>query len=144
MTVYLAPWDPKRNLIEEANRLYDEAGTFDGIQKGDLVAVKLHVGELGNPYYVQPFFVHEIARRVKEAGGKPFLTDSNTLYHAQRHNGYDHTITALTNGFNMAPFFPADGLKGENYRTVPDQGDPERNRGVRHDCGSRRHDCCFT
>ena len=122
MTVHLVPWDPSRNLLEEANRLYDEAGTFDCVQKGDLVAVKLHVGELGNPYYVQPFFVHEIVRRVKEAGGKPFLTDSNTLYHALRYNGYDHTITALTNGFGMAPFFPADGLKGENYRTVPTKG----------------------
>jgi hypothetical protein len=108
--------------MEEANRLYDEAGTFDCVQKGDLVAVKLHVGELGNPYYVQPFFVHEIVRRVKEAGGKPFLTDSNTYYHAQRNNGYDHTTTALMNGFNMAPFFVADGLKGENYRTVPTRG----------------------
>ena len=46
MTVYLVPWDRKRNLLEEANRLYDEAGTFDGVEKGDLVAVKLHVGEL--------------------------------------------------------------------------------------------------
>jgi len=122
MTVHLVPWDPKRNLLEEANCLYDEAGTFDCVEKGDLVAVKLHVGELGNPYYVQPFFVHEIVRRVKEAGGKPFLTDSNTLYHGKRNNGYDHTINALTNGFNMAPFFPADGLKGENYRTVSTKG----------------------
>jgi len=47
--------DPKRNLLEEGNRLYDEAGTFDCISEDDLVAVKLHVGELGNPYYVQPF-----------------------------------------------------------------------------------------
>ena len=63
MTVILVPWDPGRNLLEEANRLYDEAGTFDGVEKGDLVAVKLHVGELGNPYYVQPFFVHEIIQQ---------------------------------------------------------------------------------
>jgi uncharacterized Fe-S center protein len=44
MTVHLIPWDPGRNLMEEANRLYDEAGTFDCVQKGDLVAIKLHVG----------------------------------------------------------------------------------------------------
>ena len=122
MSVTMVPWDPKRDLLEEANRLYDESGTFDCIQKDDLVAVKLHVGELGNPYYVQPFFVNDIVRRVKEVGGKPFLTDSNTYYHAQRHNGYDHTITALMNGFNMAPFFAADGLKSENYRTVTTKG----------------------
>jgi len=122
MTVFLLPWDTKRNLLEEANRLYDKAGTFNCVENGDLVAVKLHVGELGNPYYVQPFFVHDIVRRVKEAGGKPFLTDSNTYYHAQRGNAYDHMITAMMNGFNVAPFIVADGLKSENYRTVPTKG----------------------
>ncbi len=122
MVVYLVPWDPKRNLLEEANRLYDEAGTFDCVEKGDLVAVKLHVGELGNPYYVQPFFIHDITRRVKEKGGKPFLTDSNTLYHAHRSNAYDHMLNAWMNGFSMSPFIVADGLRGENYRTVPTKG----------------------
>ena len=90
MTVHFVPWDTKNDLMKEANRIYDATGTFDCIEKGDLVAVKLHVGELGNPYYVQPFFVHDIVRRVKEVGGKPFLTDSNTYYHAQRNNAYDH------------------------------------------------------
>jgi uncharacterized Fe-S center protein len=122
MSVHLLPWDTKLNLVDEANRLYDAAGTFDCIQKDDLVAVKLHVGELGNPYYVQPVFVHDIIRRVKEAGGKPFLTDSNTYYHAQRSNAYDHMNNALMNGFNMAPFIVADGLKSENYRTVVTKG----------------------
>lgn len=122
MAVHLVPWDTNRNLLEETNRLYDQAGTFHCIQKGDLVAVKLHVGELGNPYYVQPCFVHDIIRRVKEAGGKPFLTDSNTAYHAQRSNAYDHMIAALMNGFNMAPFIVADGLKSENFQLVKTKG----------------------
>ncbi len=122
VTVHFVKWDPSRDLMKEANRLYDAAGTFDCVEKGDLVAVKLHVGELGNPYYVQPFFVHDIVRRVKEAGGKPFLTDSNTQYRAQRNNGYDHIVTALMNGFNMAPFIVADGLRGENYRVVKTKG----------------------
>ena len=122
MNVHLLPWDTKRNLLMEANRLYDASGTFDCIQKGDLVAVKLHVGELGNPYYVQPFFIHDIVRRVKEAGGKPFITDSNTLYHAHRSNAYDHMVNAQMNGFNMGLFIVADGLRGENYRTVPTKG----------------------
>jgi uncharacterized protein len=122
MTVHLLPWDTSRNLLEEANKLYDTAGTFRGIEKGDLVAIKLHVGELGNPYYVQPFFVHEIVRRVKELGAKPFLTDSNTYYMAQRHNAYDHMNNALMNGFNMAPFIAADGLKSENFALVKTKG----------------------
>jgi uncharacterized protein len=122
MAVHLVPWNTSRNLLEETNSLYDESGTFDCIQKDDLVAVKLHVGELGNPCYVQPCFVHDIIRRIKAAGGKPFLTDSNTAYHAQRNNAYDHMSTALINGFNIAPFIVADGLKGENFQTIKTKG----------------------
>lgn len=122
MAVHMLPWDTNRNLVEEANRLYDEAGTFRCIEKGDLVAIKIHVGEHGNPYYIQPCFVHDIVRRVKELGAKPFLTDTNTYYLAQRHNAYDHMQTALMNGFNMAPFIVADGLKSENFQTVKTKG----------------------
>ncbi len=122
VTVHFVKWDTSLDLMKEANRLYDAAGTFDWVEKGDLVAVKLHVGELGNPYHVQPFFVHDIIRRVKEAGGKPFLTDANTYYHAQRNNAYDHMVTALTNGFNMTPFIVADGLRSENYKIVKTKG----------------------
>ena len=112
MTVHFVPWNRSRNLLEEAGRLYEEAGTFDCVKSGDLVAVKLHVGELGNPNYVQPVFIHDIARRIREAGGKPFLTDSNTLYNAERSNAVDHLHTAQMNGFGMAPFIVADGLRG--------------------------------
>jgi hypothetical protein len=41
MTVYFVQWDTGRDLMEEANRLYDAAGTFDCVEKGDLVAVKV-------------------------------------------------------------------------------------------------------
>ena len=122
MKVYFTPWDTHQNLMKKAEILYDEAATFDCVTKDDLVAIKLHVGELGNPYYIQPFFVHDIIRKVKEAGGKPFLTDSTTYYLAQRNNAYDHTLNALKHGFNMAPFIVADGLRGENYRTVRTKG----------------------
>jgi len=122
MTVYFTPWETKQDLMENAGLLYDEAGTFNCVAKGDLVAIKLHIGELGNPNYVQPFFVHDIVQRVKDAGGKPFLTDSTTYYRAQRNNAHDHMLNALKHGFGMAPFIVADGLRGENYRTVKTKG----------------------
>jgi hypothetical protein len=122
MTVHLVPWDTSRNLLDEAGRLYEAAGTFDCVSGGDLVAVKLHVGELGNPYYIQPVFVHQIVKMIKDAGGKPFLTDSNTYYHALRHNAVDHCETAKMNGYNYAPFLPADGLRSESGRTVKTKG----------------------
>ncbi|MEJ5328014.1 MAG: DUF362 domain-containing protein [Candidatus Bathyarchaeia archaeon] len=122
VSVHFIRWDPSLDMLKEINRLYDEAGTFDCIRKGELIAIKLHVGELGNPYHVQPFFIHDIIRRIKEVGGKPFLTDSTTYYRAQRNNGYDHMITALMHGFNMAPFIVADGLRGENAKLVKTKG----------------------
>ncbi len=48
MMVYLPPW----NLMKETENLFDLAGTFDCVAKGDLVAIKLHVGKLGNPNYI--------------------------------------------------------------------------------------------
>jgi uncharacterized protein len=67
MTVHLVPWNVSCNLLEETNRLYEAAGTFDCIEKGDLVAIKLHVGEFGNPYYVQPMFLHDIVQKVAKS-----------------------------------------------------------------------------
>jgi len=62
MTVYFTPWDTQKNLMKEAELLYDEAGTFNCIAKGDLVAIKLHVGELGNPHYVN----HSLSTKLSE------------------------------------------------------------------------------
>jgi hypothetical protein len=41
LTVYYVPWDASKNLLQEVEHLYDEAGTFDCIEKDDLVAIKL-------------------------------------------------------------------------------------------------------
>ena len=49
MTVHFVPWNASRDLLKETERLYDAAGIFDCVKKDDLVAIKLHVGELGNP-----------------------------------------------------------------------------------------------
>jgi uncharacterized Fe-S center protein len=122
MTVYFTPWDTGRNLMESASGLYDAAGTFDCVSRGDLVAIKLHVGELGNPHYVPPFFVHRIAEGVRAAGGKPFLTDSNTYYHGMRANACDHMENATLNGYGGLPFIVADGLRHENSRLVKTKG----------------------
>lgn len=122
MTVYFTPWDTSRDLRQEAARLYEEAGTFDCVAPGDLVAVKLHVGELGNPYYIPPFFVRQLIDGVRARGGKPFLTDSNTYYHAHRSNAVDHALNAELNGYGGAPFIAADGLRSESFRTVKTKG----------------------
>jgi uncharacterized Fe-S center protein len=40
----------------------------------------MHFGELGNLSYLRPNYAKAVADLVKELGGKPFLTDCNTLY----------------------------------------------------------------
>ena len=63
---------------------------------------------------------------VKELGGKPFLTDCNTLYVGGRKNALDHLESAYENGFS--PFSTgchviiADGLKGTDETLVPVEG----------------------
>jgi len=63
---------------------------------------------------------------VKELGGRPFVTDCNTLYVGGRKNALDHLDTAYENGYN--PFVTgvhtiiADGLKGTDEMLVPLEG----------------------
>jgi uncharacterized Fe-S center protein len=123
MTVYFVKWEPDRKMIERCMTLYDAAGVFDVVEKGDLVAIKLHVGEYGNPTHIKPAYVREIANRVRDRGGKPFLTDTCTLYRNRRHNAVDHMETAMAHGFgDVSPFVVADGLQSENGVAVPTKG----------------------
>ncbi len=117
--VYFTKWSQTANMLTKTASLCEEAGIFDVVEKGDKVAVNLHVGELGNPNYVRPFFVKHIVDEIASRGGKPFLTDTTTYYPLKRNNAVDHMQTAVANGFNFAPFIVADGLVGENGITVP-------------------------
>lgn len=116
----------KRSLVARAGALLERAGLRDAVSEGDLVAVKLHFGEAGNTGFVHPVFVREVVQRVKAAGGKPFLTDANTLYRGERANAVDHIACALHNGFSYAtveaPIVIADGLDGRDAVEVPVEG----------------------
>jgi len=113
----------KLNLIDKVGKLFSEAGFKEMISPGDLVAVKLHFGEKGNTGFIRPQFIRKIVDEIKKAGGKPFLTDANTLYVGSRSNAVDHLRTAIENGFAYAvvdaPLVIADGLSGKDYIQVP-------------------------
>jgi len=127
-TVWFAPMrSPKKeSLVKRAGKLLKVAGLKDAIDEGDLVAIKLHFGEEGNTGYVQPIFLREVVRRVRKQGGKPFLTDCNTLYRGKRANAVDHLACAIHNGFSFAtinaPIIIADGLDGRDGVDVPISG----------------------
>ena len=64
-----------------------------------------------------------LSDKVKDMGGKPFLTDSNTLYYGRRANAVDHLEAAMENGFNRiavgCDVIIADGLTGGDAREIP-------------------------
>jgi uncharacterized Fe-S center protein len=63
---------------------------------------------------------------VKELGGKPFLTDCNTMYPGKRKNALEHLECAWENGFSPlsvgCPILIGDGLKGTDDISVPVTG----------------------
>jgi len=67
--------------------------------KGKSVAVKLHMGELGNLNYLRPAIAGKVVEVLKEAGAEPFLFDSTTVYKAERHTAEKYLETARKNGF---------------------------------------------
>lgn len=111
------------SLLTKLEHLIVRAGLLETISPNDLVAIKLHFGERGNLAYVRPQYVRRVVEQVKAKGGRPFLTDSNTLYAGSRSNAVDHLETAIENGFDYsvvgAPLVIADGLNGKDYVSVP-------------------------
>ena len=67
-----------------------------------------------------------VADVVKEFGGKPFLTDCNTMYPGSRKNALEHLECAWENGFTPlsvgCPVIIGDGLKGTDDIEVPVKG----------------------
>jgi uncharacterized Fe-S center protein len=124
-TVYFANLrgrDPARNTVTKIRRLFEEAGFGQIIEQNALVAVKLHFGERGSDAFINPVYVRQVVEKIREHGGKPFLTDSNTLYLGGRSNAVDHIVTAIEHGFDYAvtgaPVVIADGLVGRNAAKV--------------------------
>lgn len=110
------------NLVKKVGKLFDHAGGGSIIEKNTLVGIKLHFGERGGTTYIHPVLVRRVVEKVREAGGKPFLCDTNTLYTGGRSNAVDHLETALQHGFAYAtagaPVVIADGLRGRDYLDV--------------------------
>ena len=111
------------SLTEKLQRLIKKAGITDIDMDGKFVAIKMHFGELGNLSYLRPNYAKAVADVVKEYGGKPFLTDCNTLYPGSRKNALEHLDCANINGFNTittgCQIIIGDGLRGTDDITVP-------------------------
>ena len=114
------------NLLTKLQRLIKTAGIGNIDFADKYVAIKMHFGEPGNLAFLRPNYAKAVADVVKELGGKPFLTDCNTLYVGGRKNALDHLDSANLNGFNPTTtgcqIIIADGLKGTDEALVPVEG----------------------
>jgi uncharacterized Fe-S center protein len=111
-----------KTLLDKLDILLDRTHLKEKIREKDLVAIKLHFGERGNTAFVRPIFLRRVVDRVKKYKGKPFLTDTNTLYLGSRSEAVSHLTTAYQNGFVYAvvdaPLLIADGLRGNSAMKV--------------------------
>jgi uncharacterized protein len=114
--------DFKENLNAKIHRLLDSVSIASCIKTNELVAVKLHFGEKGNTAFIRPIFLRDIVNKIIACGGRPFLTDANTLYRGERGEADSHLKLAIEHGFGFAainaPLIIADGLRGNSCKRV--------------------------
>lgn len=119
--------DPDHHLLYKLDKLIRKAGMTNIDYNGKFTAIKIHFGEPGNMAYLRPDFAAVVVKVIKELGGKPFLTDCNTLYTGGRSNALDHQDTAMRHGYTPfstgAQVVIADGLKGLDYLEIPIDGE---------------------
>jgi len=112
--VFFFPYDEGRAFLRGLRALFPRVAGV--ISTGDSVAVKIHMGEYGGSAYLRPPIVRRVCDLIKEAGGKPFVTDTTALYPAGRFTASQYLATAALNGFTEeslgAPVIIADGERG--------------------------------
>lgn len=116
----------EQSLTEKLQKLIRKAGMDTIDFEGKFVAIKMHFGEPGNLAFLRPNYARAVVDVVKELGGKPFLTDCNTLYPGRRKNALEHLDAAYENGFSPlstgCQVIIGDGLRGNDDVEVPVEG----------------------
>ena len=114
------------SILAKFERLIEKAGIDQIDFKDKFVAVKVHFGEVGNMAFLRHQYAKVLCDHIKARGGKPFLTDCNTLYVGYRNNALNHLDAAFINGYNPLSTgvhtIIADGLRGTDEREIPVAG----------------------
>ncbi len=112
--------------LSKLERLIKAAGIGDIDFEDKFVAVKVHFGEWGNMAFLRQQYAKVICDYVKSKGGKPFLTDCNTLYPGYRGDALNHLDAAYMNGYNPLATgvhtIIGDGLRGNDEQEIPVKG----------------------
>ncbi len=109
------------SLVAKMLTVFDAAGLQNCISPGDIVAIKLHMGEFNNTAYLRPVYARAMVDKVKELGGEPMVVDTTTLPYtpfASRITALDHLNTVHRNGYTSAsvgcPIIIGDGFLGSD------------------------------
>jgi hypothetical protein len=92
-------YSKNQNILQAMKNLFTKSSLDKTMPRQGSVAVKLHMGELGNFTYMRPIFVRRVADLIKRSGGTPFVTDTTTLYGGGRNTPERYLATAASNGF---------------------------------------------
>ena len=63
------------------------------------IAIKMHMGEPGNVYFIDPSFTKRIVEILQESGCRPFIFDTPVVYSSPRNNAEDYLKVAAQHGF---------------------------------------------
>ena len=117
----------QENTQQKLARLLLTAGMDQINFDKKFTAIKLHFGEPGNLAFLRPNYARTVVDLVRQLGGRPFLTDCNTLYVGRRKDALEHLESAYQNGFNPynvgCHLIIGDGLKGTDDVEIPVDGD---------------------
>jgi uncharacterized Fe-S center protein len=105
-------WDYTHSIPGKLESLLKKMNFPERFTKDEWVAIKMHWGSHGAFRIVPPVMIRKMVNAVKEAGAKPFVTDTVRIM------GLDYIEVANQNGLNHlscgAPVVLADGLYGKD------------------------------
>jgi uncharacterized Fe-S center protein len=105
-------FDYRCSVEGRLKKVLGKVGLRKYFPEGELVPVKMHLGNPGNHHTIRPNFVRLVVDELKNIKTKPFVTDSVRL------RAYEYLDTANRMGYNQmslnAPVVIADGIFGRD------------------------------
>lgn len=83
-----------------------------GMFEGKSVAIKVHLGSYLGYTTIPPIFMKMLVQEIKDAGGRPFITDSSGAVPGAKDRGYTQEVLG-------APIVPVAGVNEKYFETVP-------------------------
>ena len=103
-------FDYQYGVLGKLEKILEKIDLGRYFSKGELVPIKMHLGNPGAHHTIRPNFVRVVVDQLKRIGAKPFVTDS------ARVKAYEYLEVANQMGYNPlslgAPVLIADGIFG--------------------------------